>query len=64
MYLIPQPYKCPKCGHECFYSPHEPHPSPVLEVTQFIDPTCPECWQQFIKQHVPVMERVREEQKS
>lgn len=46
VYIVPQEYKCPECGHE-----------------QMIQPTgdefsCPVCYGEFIRKHVPAMKRV------
>jgi DNA-directed RNA polymerase subunit RPC12/RpoP len=47
-YLIPQTYKCIKCGFEIKYSPHNHHSSPTTD--DFI--SCPNCWEQFLREHI------------
>jgi len=54
-YQVPMPYKCPKCGLECTYSPHNYHPAPAFQD----GPICPKCWGEFIRSVAPVMERVQ-----
>ena len=60
MYLMPQPYKCVKCGHEFHFTPHQSHPGPILseqvkgergEYTRYM-PTCPHCYAAFIREHI------------
>jgi hypothetical protein len=53
MYLIPQKHRCPKCGFECSYGPHDPFPAPVLSE----GPVCPQCYANFLRQHCGVMQR-------
>ena len=60
-YITPSPYRCVKCGHEFEFTPHRKHPSPVLmeeaeserrgAYTRYM-PTCPQCYGEFIKQHI------------
>jgi DNA-directed RNA polymerase subunit RPC12/RpoP len=45
-YIMPQPYKCIKCGHEFMFSPHCHHSAPM---TSEQDPACPRCWDEFLK---------------
>lgn len=54
MYILPQPYKCPKCGHECQYSPHDGHGAPVFNA----GPVCPRCWGEFVLSVAPIMDCV------
>ena len=54
MYILPQPYKCPKCGHEYQYSPHDGHEMPVFNA----GPVCPRCWGEFVLSVVPIMDCV------
>ena len=54
MYILPQQYKCPKCGHECQYSPHDGHEMPVFNA----GPVCPRCWGEFVLSVVPIMDCV------
>lgn len=45
-YVIPQDHKCPKCGHETKFGPHEHwDKSPVTESG---NPVCPKCWNEFL----------------
>ena len=54
MYIIPQQYKCPKCGFECNYSPSEIYTFlPIDRDTN--DPFCYACLIDFIKNNVPIM---------
>lgn len=46
MYLIPQEYKCIKCGYIASYSPHDSWPAPVLPISE--NPVCPQCWEVFL----------------
>lgn len=52
MYILPQPYRCPKCDHQQNYSPHDPHAAPVLSDGS---PTCPKCFDRFLRENVGVM---------
>lgn len=52
MYIVPQLYKCPKCGYECQYGPHDKHPAPIVGA----DPVCPKCWALFLHANVGLME--------
>lgn len=54
MYVLPRPYKCPQCGHECQFSPQCGHGAPVLND----GPICPKCWGEFVLSVAPVMKRV------
>lgn len=47
-YIIPQKHKCIKCGHEFLFSEPDGHSTPVIDG----QPTCPKCFENFIKQHV------------
>lgn len=50
MYIVPQPYKCLKCGHEFKFSPHNQHDAPVTNG----DPVCPDCWDRFLRTYVGI----------
>ncbi len=54
MYILPRPYVCPECKAVFNYGPHDPHPSPVFAN----GPTCPKCWEDFVRSRVPVMNPV------
>lgn len=51
-YYIAQPYKCLKCGFDFKYTPDDPHPSPVLKEEHDSFPTCPKCWNKFLRKHI------------
>lgn len=51
MYLVPQPYRCPKCGFESNYGPHDPFGAPVLSE----GPVCPQCYANFLRKYCGVM---------
>jgi len=46
MYIHPQPHKCINCGHEFEFSVHSNHSAPVSSDGV---PTCPKCWDAFLK---------------
>jgi DNA-directed RNA polymerase subunit RPC12/RpoP len=46
MYILPQKYKCKKCGFEFMWSPHDRSFYPV---TMDEEPVCPKCWSEFLK---------------
>lgn len=46
MSVVPQSYRCDNCGHEFLFSPHDPHPAPVSSTGA---PTCPLCWDAYLK---------------
>lgn len=46
MYVLPQEYKCVNCEYEFKFSPHDFHPAPV---TSKGEPTCPVCYDKFLK---------------
>lgn len=59
-YLVAQPYKCGKCGHEFKFSPDDGHPAPVLSQDYETDrgtvlrylPVCPQCWTKFLMENI------------
>lgn len=53
VYIVPQPYVCPKCKTEINYSPHDGWGMPAIDGS----PICPTCYIEFLKANVPVMER-------
>ena len=53
MYWVPKPYVCPKCDYLCEFSPSNPHPAPVTPLSQ--EPTCPQCWEEFLLASVGTM---------
>lgn len=55
MYHIPRLHKCPKCEFECYYGQDDIFPSPVISE----GPTCPNCWEAFVRSSVPVLEVVQ-----
>lgn len=57
MYILPQSYYCPKCGTTCEYSPHDDFEG----ITIGGSPLCPQCWRNFILEHVPKMKCKLEE---
>lgn len=56
MYIIPRPHECPDCGFKMDFSPHDHHYTPRVDRGQ--STLCPQCWENFIKQNVPVMHYV------
>lgn len=59
MYILPQPYKCDKCGFTQEYSPHHTHNAPVLDE----EPICPSCFEKFIRASCGVMKWDRGDKK-
>lgn len=55
MYILPQPHRCNKCGHEEEWGPHEGRVAPTLGG----DPVCPKCFEAFIKAHCGTLEPIR-----
>lgn len=51
-YYIPQPHKCPKCGHEQNYS------IDALTLPPIMLPICPVCYVEWMKANFPVMVRM------
>lgn len=46
MYIVAQPHKCQRCGHEMKYGPHDHYnKSPITEAG---NPICPVCWNEFL----------------
>jgi DNA-directed RNA polymerase subunit RPC12/RpoP len=56
-YILPQPYKCGRCGFECQYSPDHSFPAPVIG--DYV--ACPKCWREFLREHVGEMQIDRAE---
>lgn len=52
MFILPRPYKCNRCGHECEYSPSYDHPAPVCQGVI----ACPACWSEWLSKNIGVME--------
>lgn len=54
MYILPQPHKCSKCGHEKMYSPDNDWPAP--RIVNFVG--CPACWERWLMNNIGQMEPV------
>jgi predicted RNA-binding Zn-ribbon protein involved in translation (DUF1610 family) len=63
MYLVPQAYRCPKCGFECKYSPHDLHPAPVVQIRGREFVVCPSCYRTWILETFVSMDPVPTEPK-
>lgn len=58
MYILPQPYKCPKCDYEREWTPDSCWPAPVLETEEGQKkPACPRCWEKWIAANLGLMEQ-------
>lgn len=55
MYLIPQPHKCPKCGHKQGYS------EDCLSVPPIALPICPKCYIEWVRATFPMMQQTNKE---
>lgn len=59
-YILPQPYKCEKCGHEQSCSPHNPHAAPWIQVESgALLPVCPVCFANFLAANTGLMQPVK-----
>lgn len=50
MYIIPQKYKCDKCGYETMYSPHDAGDVTLCDIDGH--PFCPKCLSEFLKKNI------------
>lgn len=63
MYIVPQPYKCDKCGHEQKWGPDERYSYPVFNeeketsrgIVTTAKPVCPVCFEKFIVANVGLL---------
>lgn len=53
VYMIPQPYRCPKCAYAFKFSQHH-------DLTGLGEPFCPECYMRFIRENVPTGGKIDE----